>query len=154
MRHLPQVAMAVTQGWAKGTSHRLQKAINVLRSFISRYTTSTLTYLLRHRSAQSQRSLCLQLNSRRLMPHSYLQTTVLRVSDVEPVWTTLFAKALQDNNANAVLLNTGPGSTIRFRTRAAPQSDPKYLSAYLLPGLAGNTSPSAEDVKVRSGRIH
>jgi ribosomal protein L12E/L44/L45/RPP1/RPP2 len=85
-----------------------------------------------------------------------LQTLIkaAEVSDVEPVWTTLFAKALQDNNANAVLLNTGPGSTIRFRTRAAPQSDPKYLSAYLLPGLAGNTSPSAEDVKVRSGRIH
>jgi ribosomal protein L12E/L44/L45/RPP1/RPP2 len=75
------------------------------------------------------------------------------VPDVEPIWSTLYANSLQDKDADVVLLDTGSESAIRFHIRAAPQNKRKHLSAYLLLGLAGNTSPSAEDVKVGAGHL-
>jgi ribosomal protein L12E/L44/L45/RPP1/RPP2 len=76
-----------------------------------------------------------------------------KIPDVEPIWSTMFANSLEDKNADDVLLKTGSGSAINFRTRAAPQNKRKHLSAYLLLGLAGNTLPSAEDVKVGAGHL-
>ncbi|KAK5110723.1 60S acidic ribosomal protein P1 [Meristemomyces frigidus] len=66
--------------------------------------------------------------------------TAAKVPDVEPIWTTLFAKALEGKDVKDMLLNTGSGSAPAAAAAAAPAAGGDAPAA-------GGAAPKAEEKK-------
>jgi len=66
--------------------------------------------------------------------------TAAKVQDVEPIWTTLFAKALEGKDVKDMLMNTGGGAAPA--AAAAPAA-----SGGDAPAAGGEKAPAAEEKK-------
>jgi large subunit ribosomal protein LP1 len=64
--------------------------------------------------------------------------TAAKIEDVEPIWTTLFAKALEGKDVKDLLLNVGSGGGA-----AAPAAGGAAAAA----GGAADAAPAAEEKK-------
>jgi len=70
--------------------------------------------------------------------------TAAKVPDVEPIWTTLFAKALEGKDVKDMLMSTGGGSAA-----AAPAAVAAAPAA--AGGAAAEAAPAAEEKKKEEG---
>ena len=66
--------------------------------------------------------------------------TAAKVQDVEPIWTTLFAKALEGKDVKDMLMNTGGGAA-PAAAAAAPAAGGDA------PAASGEAAPAAEEKK-------
>ncbi|KAK4575350.1 60S acidic ribosomal protein P1 [Recurvomyces mirabilis] len=66
--------------------------------------------------------------------------TAAKVPEVEPIWTTLFAKALEGKDVKDMLLNTGSGA-------AAPAAAAAAAPAAGGAAAGGDAAPAAEEKK-------
>jgi hypothetical protein len=69
---------------------------------------------------------------------------VAKIEEVEPIWTSLFAKALEGKDVKDLLL----GVSYRATRAVLPRFD-TTVGAVMLSRLGRDTLPSAQDVKVR-----
>jgi large subunit ribosomal protein LP1 len=72
-----------------------------------------------------------------------------KVDDIEPIWTTLFAKALEGKDVKDLLLNIGSGGgagALRSRSTLPAFSD--VVGAFVLAFIGGEIPPSISGVEV------